>query len=50
MARPTNAATVSADHGTSYQYLYSIGRTWNILLIPLLYSQIVAHPINTSTV
>ena len=37
MAHPINAATVYADHGTSY-------------IIPLLYGQIMAHPINTATV
>ena len=36
MARPINTATVKADHGTS--------------LIPLLYRQNIAHPINTATV
>ena len=39
MAHPINISTV-----------YLVGRTWHILLIALLYSHIMAHPINTSTV
>ena len=50
MAHPINTATVKADHGTSYKYRYCIGRSWHILLIPLLYRQNMAHPINTATV
>ena len=50
MAHPIITATEKADHGTSYQYLYCIGRSWHILSIPLLYRQIMAHPNNTSTV
>ena len=50
MAHPINTATVKADHGTSYFCLYCIGRSWHILLIPLLYRQIMAHPINAATV
>ena len=50
MTNPIKTSTVEADHGTSYKYLYCIGRTWHILLIPLLYRQIMAHPINTATV
>ena len=49
MAHPINTATVEAQHGTSYLYLYCIGRTWHILLKPILSKQIMAHPINTST-
>ena len=37
MAHPFNTGTVQADHGTSYKK-------------PLLYRQIMAHPINTATV
>ena len=50
MARPINTSTVYAEHGTSFKYLYCIGRSWHILLIPLLYRQNMAHPINTATV
>ena len=50
MAHPISTATVEAEHGTSYKYLYCIGKSWHILLIPLLYWQIMAHPINTATV
>ena len=50
MAHPINTSTVKADLGTSYEYLYCIGRTWHILLIPLLYRQIIALPLNTATV
>ena len=50
MAHPINTATVEADYGTSYLYRYCIGRTWHILLIPLLYRQNMAHPIYTATV
>ena len=50
MAHPISTATVEADHGTSYQYRYCIGRTWHILLIPLRYRQIMAHPNDTATV
>ena len=49
MAHPLNTVTVEADHGTSYKYRYRLGRTWHILLIPLLYRQNMAHPINTAT-
>ena len=50
MEHPINTATVYADHGTSYKYRYCIGRTWHILLIPLLFREIMAHPINAATV
>ena len=50
MAHPINTAPVQADQGTSNQYLNCIGRTWQILLIPLLYMQNMAHPNNTATV
>ena len=48
MAHPINTSTVKADLGTCYKYLYCIGRTWHIVLIPLLYRQNMAHPINTA--
>ena len=50
MAHPINTATVQAEHGTSYLYRYCIGRLWHILLIPLRYRHVVAHPMNTATV
>ena len=50
MAHPIITATVKAEHGTSFQYRYFIGRSWHILLIPLLYRQIMAHPSNAATV
>ena len=49
-ALPFNTSTVYAEHGTSYKRRYCIGRSWHILLTPLLYRQIMAHAINTSTV
>ena len=50
MAHPINTSTVYADHGTSYNFLYCIGRSWYILFIPQLHRQNLAHPINTATV
>ena len=50
MAHLINTATLKADLGTCYKYLYCIGRTWHILLIPLLYRQIIALPVITATV
>ena len=50
MAHPVSAATVKAEHGTSYSHLYCIGRLWHILLTPLLYRHNMAHAINTDTV
>ena len=50
MAHPNNTSSVYAEHGTSYKYRYCIGGSWHILLIPLLYRQIMAHPVYIATV
>ena len=43
--RTSRCAAYLLDHSGD-----KVGRSWHILLIPLLYRQIMAHPINTSTV